>query len=119
MRITNRALSVPVGLAAFALIWAAEAQAVFIPNPTPPPAPPPPPPIVTPSPVPMPIPIPIPDPEPGPDPNPPPCHKNPEPATLLSGLVGSGLLSLYAYRKRRKLAAATANEEGPMGRPGE
>ena len=101
MRITNRALPVLVGWATLVLtgITVPQAWAVFIPNPAPMTTPPGPPPIITPSPVP--VPIPDPDPDPCPGPIPPPCHHNPEPATLLSGLVGSGLLGLYVIRKRR------------------
>jgi hypothetical protein len=84
MRNKNPGLLVIFGLAALTLTWVTvpHARAIFIPDPVPTPAPP----VVVP-------------------PNtPPPCHETPEPATLLSGLVGGGLLSLIAYRKRRKAA---------------
>jgi hypothetical protein len=76
------------------------------PHPSPPPPPPPPPPPVpppapAPPPPPPPAPPPPPPPPPGPPPPPPP-NNSPEPATLISGLVGLGVAGLYALRRRRK-----------------
>ena len=100
MRNKNPGLLVIIGLAALTLTWVTvpHARAIFIPDPVPPVVVPPllPPPNPTPDPIPT-----------SPPSTPPPCHETPEPATLLSGLVGGGLLSLIAYRKRRK-AAQTA-----------
>lgn len=59
-------------------------------SPTPPKTPPPPPILPPPS----------PPPHHAPPPGPPPhCHDTPEPATLLSGLIGAGLAGLYGLRR--------------------
>jgi hypothetical protein len=93
----NPGLLVIIGLVAVTVAWmsAPQARAIFIPNPvtnpTVPPSVPPPNPPPTP-----------PDPPTTPPAEPPPCHDTPEPATLLSGLVGGGVLSLAAYRKRAR-----------------
>ncbi|MBY0528236.1 MAG: hypothetical protein K2R98_32905 [Gemmataceae bacterium] len=34
--------------------------------------------------------------------NPPPSHHNPEPGTLISGLIGAGLIGLASWKRRRK-----------------
>jgi hypothetical protein len=100
MRSKNWTLLVVAGLVAFTLAWVTpQARAVFIADPGPPPPP-----------APAPTPIPEPVPTPGPTPSPP-THDTPEPATLLSGLIGGGVLSLVAYRKRRRAAQLAVDEE--------
>jgi hypothetical protein len=69
------------------------------PPPSPPPAPPPSPPPPQPPPTP---PLPPPAPPPAPPPSPPP-HQSPEPATLVSGLLGLCVAGVYALRRRRRI----------------
>lgn len=91
---------------------------VFLP---PPPPPPPPPPLITPPP-----PVVIPPPPDNPPPNNPPPNNpppgtppggqqhSPEPATLVTGLIGSGLAGLFAVRRRRKLPASASTPAGSV-----
>jgi len=97
-------------------VIAALALIVFCPAPVearnppqmpPPPPPPPPPPVITPPP-PVVTPPPNNPPPNNPPPNTPPGGQQnlPEPATLVTGLIGSCLAGLFATRRRRKLPAS-------------